>query len=119
MNNNLLAKYKENFFSKIIMKIRKLFFRSKNKSEKVKNINTVNLEKNNNEEENILNELKVDIEFDYKNYANEVERKDFMDNLTKKPDLLENFSTERLKKILQWYVEENEKKRVILKKLNS
>lgn len=117
MNNNLPVNYKENFFSKFIMKIRKIFFRSKKKSE-IKNINTVNLESNN-KKENMLNELKVDMEFDYKNYANEIERKDFMDNLTKNPDLLENFSTERLKKILQWYVEENEKKRVVLKKLNS
>ena len=119
MNSNLPIKYKENFFSRIIMKIRKLFFRRKYKSEEVKNINIVNLEENNDKKENMLNELKVDIEFDYQNYANEVERKDFMENLTKNPDLLENFSTERLKKILQWYVEENERKRVILKKLNS
>lgn len=114
MNNNLPVNYKENFLRKFIMKIRKKFFRSKKKSE-INNINMVNLESNN-KKENMLNELKVDMEFDYKNYANEIERKDFMDNLTKNPDLLENFSTERLKKILQWYVEENEKKRVVLKK---
>ena len=47
------------------------------------------------------------------------QREDFMKNLKKNPKLLENFSNDRLKKILQYYLEENEKKREILKKLTN
>lgn len=47
------------------------------------------------------------------------QKEDFMKNLEKNPKLLENFSNDRLKKILQYYLEENEKKREILKKLTN
>ena len=42
-----------------------------------------------------------------------------MKNLTDNPELLENFSTERLEKILQWYREDNERKSIYLKKIDS
>ena len=42
-----------------------------------------------------------------------------MQNLTENPELLKEFSNDRLEKILQYYLEENKKKREILKRLNS
>ena len=53
-----------------------------------------------------------------KNYklTNETEKRMFMKKLTDKPELLRYFSNDRLKVILQWYVNENEKKELLLKK---
>ena len=45
------------------------------------------------------------------------EKKKFMQNLTENPELLKEFSNDRLEKILQYYLEENRKKREILKRL--
>ena len=42
-----------------------------------------------------------------------------MQKLTDNPELLESFSTQRLEKILQWYKDDNERKSMYLKKLNS
>lgn len=45
----------------------------------------------------------------------EYEKKKFMDELTENPELLENFSNNRLEKILKYYIDENNKKRKLLK----
>ena len=64
-------------------------------------------------DENNLDYLKVDIKTD----LTEFKRKEFMENLTKHPDLLEKFSIERLEIILQYYLKENEKKKMLLKNI--
>ena len=46
------------------------------------------------------------------------ERKEFMENLTNNPELLEKFSNDRLEKILQYYKDENAKKEALLKMLS-
>ena len=42
-----------------------------------------------------------------------------MQELTENPNLLKEFSNDRLEKILQYYLEENQQKREILKRMNS
>lgn len=116
MSNNLPQEYKSNIFYNIFRKIRSLFFRKKNNDVPVvENVNEVM--ENNNIEENskFVEEIKVK-----ENVVNtEVEKKKFMDNLTSNPELLEEFSNERLEKILEYYKEENNKKRELLKKLSA
>lgn len=46
---------------------------------------------------------------------NNIEKKEIMEKLAKHPELLENFSNDKLEKILQYYLDENEKKRKLLK----
>lgn len=48
----------------------------------------------------------------------EREKKIFMENLIKHPELLKNFSIDKLKIILEYYKLENEKKRKKLSKVN-
>lgn len=59
------------------------------------------------------------IKFESNSQNQEYERKKFIENLTNNPDLLQDFSNERLEKILQYYLDENKKKRNILKKLTA
>lgn len=107
MTNNLPQKYKNNIFQKILQKIRKIFFAKKEKISENKDNKKV-LEK-----ASFINEIKVkELKAD-----TEIERKKFIEKLTNNPDLLEEFSNERLEKILQYYKEENNKKRELLKKL--
>ena len=113
MHENLPKKYNENFFNKIIINIKKIIFKNKYKNE-IANSNITNSKKDINN--NMLEELKVNVDF---NYNNEYEKKQFMNNLSKNPQLLETLSNERLKKVLQWYKDENEKKKEILRRLNS
>ena len=42
-----------------------------------------------------------------------------MENLKNNQEMLENFSNERLKIILKYYLDENEKKRELLRKINN
>ena len=87
--------------------IKKLFFNKREKQEE----NTTEKYCNN---YNLLEKIKVDTKIDNKEYA----RKEFMENLKRNPDLLNNFPNDKLEKILQYYIEENEKKKEILKKFN-
>ena len=57
----------------------------------------------------VNNSLSINIEY---------EEKELMENLTKNPELLEKFSNDRLEKILQYYLNENEKKRKFIMKMN-
>lgn len=54
-----------------------------------------------------LDNLKFDVEID----TVDLKRKEFMNKIANNPKLLENFSTDRLVKILQYCIKENEKKR--------
>ena len=105
MENNKLIKSEQGIFSKIVRKIKLLFFKNKKvqnaEEEKIKNIQT-----------NIKEELKVEVEND-KSYQKEQFMKEISDN----PDLLENFSIERLEKIKEYYQESIKKKQEILQNM--
>lgn len=110
MSENLPQKYKENFLSKFICKLKSFFLRTK---ENNKNVKAFKEDKD--IKENRMRDLKVD--FDMK-VSTEFEKKIFMENLTNNPELLENFSNDRLESILKYYLDENEKKRELLKKVS-
>ncbi len=108
MNENLPQKYNRNFFSNLLLKI-KLFFWGKSNN---KNI-SLNSEKygNNKDTKTIfLEQIKFKEEIKGTNY----EKSKFMKNLEDTPSLLEKFSIDRLEVILQYYLEENKKKRKLL-----
>lgn len=112
MSNNLPQKYKSNFFQNIIKKIKAVFFYKGKNTEQTMN----SIEKKQNKKEkgfNFTEQIKVGD--DNKNI--DYEKKKFMQNLTENPELLKEFSNDRLEKILQYYLEENRKKREILKRL--
>lgn len=110
--NNLLQKYKNSFFSKLLIKI-KLFFRKDVNKELVINNREYKEDRIDNKDIVFLEGLKVDINL--KN--NEYKKKEFMNRLKENPDILEKLSISRLELILQYYLDENEKKRKLLKKL--
>ena len=60
------------------------------------------------------NDLKVDIT----DISIKYEQKEFIDKLNKQPQVLKNFSNDILEKILQYYLEENEKKIEVLNKIH-
>ena len=105
MENNKLIKSEQGIFSKIVRKIKLLFFKNKEvqiaEDEKTKNVET-----------NIKEELKVEVEND-KSYQKE----QFMKQISDNPDLLENFSIERLEKIKEYYEESIKKKQEILQNM--
>lgn len=111
MKDNLPQKYKESFFSRIFSKIKSFLF--KKKETIIEEINTESCKQN--EVENFKNEMNVDFKISIAEY----EKREFMQHLKDDPSLLENFSIDRLKIILQYYLDENEKKKEQLKKLNA
>ena len=110
MNNNLPIKQKNGFFYKIFMKIRQLFKRNKYALESNEIENGVNA---------LSNQFKNNIKVDSVEFNNEYQKKRFMENLKNNQEMLENFSNERLKIILKYYLDENEKKKEILRKMNN
>ena len=110
MSNKLPIKQKNGFFYKIFIKIRKLFKRNKYVLE-------------NKETEKVAadldNQFKNNIKVDGAEFDNEYQKKKFMENLKNNQEMLENFSNERLRIILKYYLDENEKKREILRKMNN
>lgn len=115
MGENLPQKYKENIFRKLFSKLKGFFLKNTKEKKKDPAANIILKP----EKENILNNkleyLKVDIKFD----DTEFKRKELMKNLSNNPDLLENFSNDKLEKILQWYLEENKKKKRMLQQVDS
>lgn len=113
MSENLPQKYEENIFRRFFNKIKNFFLGRK---EEVQiDTNRVDEWERKNVSKNKLEDLKIDVKID----NSEFKRKEFMQNLTEHPELLENFSNDRLEKILQYYLEENEKKREMLKKVST
>ena len=110
MNNNLPQKYNSNILNRFFGFIKKLLFRKKDTLDESKQESNFISKKDN---INFVEQIKV--ETNLKNTGNEKDR--FMENLKKNPDLLENFTNDRLEKILKYYIDENDKKRVILKKI--
>lgn len=121
MSENLPKKYKESFFDKFIQKIKWLFFERKQKNKTIPS-NIENISENSKKaiaQNKLIESLKISADSNTNETKDtEFEKKKFMKSLTDNPELLENFSTERLEKILQWYREDNERKSIYLKKLN-
>ena len=125
MSDYLPQKYKNNIFQNIIKKIKAVFFykeqnitQTMDKIEKnTEQIMNVTETKQNKKEDmsNFIEQIKI--ENDNKNV--DYEKKKFMQSLTQNPELLKEFSNDRLEKILQYYLEENEQKREILKRMNT
>ena len=65
-------------------------------------------------EKNGLQNLKVDTKINNAEYK----QKEFIKQLENNPDILENFSLDRLEKILEYVLEDNKKKQKLLKSLN-
>ncbi len=114
MSDNLPQKYKSNFFQNIIKKIKAVFFYKGKNIEQT--MNSIEIKQNKKEKVSSFTE-QIKIGDDNKNI--DYEKKKFMQNLTENPELLKEFSNDRLEKILQYYLEENKKKREILKRINS
>lgn len=110
MSNNLPQLYNGNIFKRFFNYIRKLFsFKSNIDNEVIKTDNKNNVSA----QKSFIQEIKVDGE----NTNKEFEKKKIMDNLKDNLQLLDGFSNEKLEKILQYYLKENEEKKKILKKL--
>lgn len=114
MEEKLPEKYKKNFFQRIFDKIKALFGKKETEQENIQ-AGKSTLDKNIGLKKNLSEKIKVEV--NYKN--SEYEKKEFMKNLENNPELLEKFSNDRLEKILQYYIEENNKKREILNSLIS
>ncbi len=115
MSDNLPQKYRDNIFYRFINKLRLLFHSKTINEEAQDNTDVLQNETNLEQKNNFVNQMKV--EEGYKNI--EYEKKKFMDNLSNNPELLNEFSADRLEKILQYYLDENNKKRELLKKLET
>ncbi len=125
MSDHLPQKYKNNIFQIIIKKIKAVFFyKEQNITQTMDTIEknteqTINIiETKQNKKENMSNFTEqIKIENDNKNIN--YEKKKFMQTLTENPELLKEFSNDRLEKILLYYLEENEQKREILKRMST
>ncbi len=82
------------------------------KTEKVENNEVIS-----NSNNQFKNDIKIDIE--KIEFNNEYQKKRFMEQLKNNQELLEKFSNDRLKVILQYYLDENNKKRERLKKISN
>ncbi|MBR0426706.1 MAG: hypothetical protein IJK18_00675 [Clostridia bacterium] len=109
MSNKLPEIYKDNLLKKIYNKIKAFFWRQKKKNDFVDENKVIN--KKNIFAENLKSGL------DTKN--TDFEKNKLMRRLTENPELLQEFSNDRLERILEFYLTENKKKREILKKLNA
>ena len=112
MNSKLPAKQRNGIFYKIFLKIKQIFRRKKYEEENLES-NKVIVNSNN----QFKNNIKIDIE--KIEFNNEYQKKRFMEQLKNNQELLEKFSNDRLKVILQYYLDENNKKRERLKKISN
>lgn len=108
MNSKLPAKQKNGIFYKIFLKIKQIFRKNKYKTEKVERNEVIS-----NSNNQFKNDIKIDIE--KIEFNNEYQKKQLKNN----QELLEKFSNDRLKVILQYYLDENNKKRERLKKISN
>ena len=112
MNSNLPVKQRNGIFYKIFLKINQIFRKNKYKTEKVESNEVIS-----NSNKQFKNDIKIDIE--KIEFNNEYQKKQFMEQLKNDQELLEKFSNDRLKVILQYYLDENNKKRERLKKISN
>ena len=112
MNSNLPVKQRNGIFYKIFLKIKQIFRKNKYKTEKVESNEVIS-----NSNKQFKNDIKIDIE--KIEFNNEYQKKRFMEQLKNNQELLEKFSNDRLKVILQYYLDDNNKKRERLKKIST
>lgn len=112
MNSNLPVEKREGILNKIIQKIKQIFRKNKYQIEDTQNKEII---------VNSNSKFKDDIKIETENieFSNEYQKQQFMEQLKNNQELLEKFSNERLKIILQYYLDENQKKREKLKKINN
>ena len=112
MNSNLPVEKRNGILNKIIQKIKQIFRKNKYKIGNTQN-NEIIVNSN--------SKFKDDIKIETENieFSNEYQKQQFMEQLKNNQELLEKFSNERLKIILQYYLDENQKKREKLKKINN
>lgn len=112
MSNNLPQKYKENIFKKFFKYIKNLFlFKKTEPKENIILFNKVSSDKTENSKTSFYDSLRIESATLNDNEKNI--------NLKDNFQVLENYSNEKLEKILQYYLDENEKKRALLKKLSA
>lgn len=113
MNKNLPQIYNENIFKKILKYVCNLFSFNKKEIKPETKINDSSEKK-----ENLKNNFLKDIKIEDGIVEREFEKKKMMENLKDNLQLLEGFSNEKLEKILEYYQNEYENKKKILKKLS-
>lgn len=114
MSNNLPQIYNENIFKKFFNYVKNLFSFKKKEVKEESTINDTNEQK-----EDLKNNFLKDIKIEEGMVDKEFEKKKVMDDLKDNLQLLEECSNEKLEKILQYYLKENEDKKKILKKLSA
>ena len=100
MSNNLPQIYNESIFKKEVKE-------------------DIAIDNTSEQKEKITNSFLKDIKIEDGMVDKEFEKKKIMDNLKDNLQLLEECSNEKLEKILKYYLEENEKKKKLLKKLST
>lgn len=113
MSKNLPQIYKENIFKRFFKYVSNLFSFNRKEIKQEANINDFSEKK-----ENLKNNFLKDIKIEDGIVEKEFEKKKMMEDLKNNLQLLEGFSIEELKNILEYYQNENEKKRKILKKIS-
>ena len=113
MNENLPQKYRHNIFRRFLSRLQSIFLYKK--KDDIGNQLISDFETKEKTKSKFVFSEEIKVETNGKN--EEYERKQFIEKLTNNPDLLQDFSNERLEKILQIYLDENEEKRKTLKKL--
>ncbi len=125
MSDYLPQKYKNNIFQKIIQKIKAVFFyKEQNITQTMDKIEknteqTINIIETKQNTKDSVSDFAEQIKVENENKHIDYEKKKFMQSLTENPELLKKFSNDRLEKILQYYLEENEQKREILKRMST
>lgn len=125
MSDYLPQKYKNNIFQKIIQKIKAVFFyKEQNITQTMDKIEknteqTINIIETKQNTKDSVSDFAEQIKVENENKHIDYEKKKFMQSLTENPELLKEFSNDRLEKILQYYLEENEQKREILKRMST
>ena len=114
MNSNLPKEYKGNFICGLWKKI-KIFFFKKNRKQQFKDEEKVFEKSGSVENSTIRNDLKIDMSEELV----KEKKQEFMKKIEENPELLENFSMERLLIILQYYLDKNREIRDSIGKLKS
>lgn len=109
---NLLQIYKNKIFVKLFNKLKAFFYNKRKNKKENQIINNFKEQQSVLLQNNFLESIKVE-EF-YKDIS--YEKKEFIKKLEYNPDLLKNFSVDKLEIILKYYLDENDKKRKILRK---
>ena len=113
MNENLPQKYKDGILNNIFRKLRYFFIGTKHGEETYQKADS-SIEKTKSK----LNFLQ-DVKFETEVIDKKFQEKKLMEELKIRPELLENFSEEKLEEILQYYLEENKRKRELIRKLSN